>query len=98
FELGGKRTSLLAHQTPLSRRGFSPKSVSGISRPLHINARPAMELRLSLTSSGRKRMVKIVDGEEVEVLPGEVQGILEAQKRDVGILADFLAKSLLARR
>ncbi|MGG2743414.1 hypothetical protein ACQYY8_29175, partial [Pseudomonas aeruginosa] len=24
----------LAHQTPLSRRGFSPKSVSGISRPL----------------------------------------------------------------
>ncbi|MCS7901735.1 hypothetical protein N0412_23465, partial [Pseudomonas aeruginosa] len=27
-------TSLLAHQTPLSRRGFSPKSVSGISRPL----------------------------------------------------------------
>ncbi|MEX1904342.1 conjugal transfer protein TraG [Pseudomonas aeruginosa] len=34
FELGGKRTSLLAHQTPLSRRGFSPKSVSGISRPL----------------------------------------------------------------
>ncbi|MBN0477369.1 Eco57I restriction-modification methylase domain-containing protein, partial [Pseudomonas aeruginosa] len=35
FELGGKRTSLLAHQTPLSRRGFSPKSVSGISRPLH---------------------------------------------------------------
>lgn len=40
----------------------------------------------------------MVDGEEVEVLPGEVQGILEAQKRDVGILADFLAKSLLARR
>ncbi|WP_413787072.1 hypothetical protein, partial [Pseudomonas aeruginosa] len=37
FELGGKRTSLLAHQTPLSRRGFSPKSVSGISRPLHCN-------------------------------------------------------------
>nr|WP_262242744.1 VOC family protein [Pseudomonas aeruginosa] len=26
---------MLAHQTPLSRRGFSPKSVSGISRPLH---------------------------------------------------------------
>ncbi|MBF2983790.1 hypothetical protein HKT50_37225, partial [Pseudomonas aeruginosa] len=48
---------------------------------IYINARPAMELRLSLTSSGRKRMVKIVDGEEVEVLPGEVQGILEAQKR-----------------
>ncbi|MEW7934118.1 hypothetical protein [Pseudomonas aeruginosa] len=65
---------------------------------IYINARPAMELRLSLTSSGRKRMVKIVDGEEVEVLPGEVQGIQEAQKRDVGILADFLAKSLLARR
>ncbi|MEW4443800.1 hypothetical protein, partial [Pseudomonas paraeruginosa] len=38
FELGGKRTSLLAHQTPLSRRGFSPKSVSGISRPLHPEA------------------------------------------------------------
>ncbi|HFQ2794012.1 TPA: hypothetical protein ACHQHX_005029, partial [Pseudomonas aeruginosa] len=36
FELGGKRTSLLAHQTPLSRRGFSPKSVSGISRPLQL--------------------------------------------------------------
>ncbi|MFH0007617.1 hypothetical protein, partial [Pseudomonas aeruginosa] len=35
--LGGKRTSLLAHQTPLSRRGFSPKSVSGISRPLQTN-------------------------------------------------------------
>ncbi|MCK1855856.1 hypothetical protein MX650_24785, partial [Pseudomonas aeruginosa] len=34
FELGGKRTSLLAHQAPLSRQGFSPKSVSGISRPL----------------------------------------------------------------
>ncbi|MEI1059541.1 pilin, partial [Pseudomonas aeruginosa] len=33
----GKRTSLLAHQTPLSRRGFSPKSVSGISRPLQID-------------------------------------------------------------
>lgn len=65
---------------------------------IYINARPAMELRLSLTKSYRKRMVKIVDGEEVEVLPGEVQGILEAQKRDVGILADFLAKSLLARR
>ncbi|HHN3428564.1 TPA: hypothetical protein ACRN0U_003939, partial [Pseudomonas aeruginosa] len=59
---------------------------------IYINARPAMELRLSLTSSGHKRMVKIVDGEEVEVLPGEVQGILEDQKRDVGILADFLAK------
>ncbi len=29
---------------------------------IYINARPAMELRLSLTSSGRKRMVKIVDG------------------------------------
>ncbi|MFO1874659.1 hypothetical protein QOU05_19220, partial [Pseudomonas aeruginosa] len=27
----------LAHQTPLSRRGFSPKSVSGISRPLHLD-------------------------------------------------------------
>ena len=65
---------------------------------IYINARPAMELRFSLTSSGRKRIVKMVDGEEVEVLPGEVQGILEAQKRDVGILADFLAKSLLARR
>ncbi|WP_368407271.1 BPSL0761 family protein [Pseudomonas aeruginosa] len=39
FELGGKRTSLLAHQTPLSRRGFSPKSVSGISRPLQRLAR-----------------------------------------------------------
>ncbi|HGN2383388.1 TPA: HNH endonuclease, partial [Pseudomonas aeruginosa] len=37
FELGGKRTSLLAHQTPLSRRGFSPKSVSGISRPLQLS-------------------------------------------------------------
>ncbi|HFT6718063.1 hypothetical protein [Pseudomonas aeruginosa] len=61
-------------------------------------SRPTMKLRLSLTSSGHKRIVKIVDGEEVEVLPGEVQGILEAQKRDVGILADFLAKSLLARR
>ncbi|HBN9481760.1 TPA: hypothetical protein L3869_006675, partial [Pseudomonas aeruginosa] len=48
---------------------------------IYINARPAMELRLSLTSSGRKRIVKMVDGEEVEVLPGEVQGILEAQKR-----------------
>lgn len=34
LELGGKRTSLLAHQTPLSRRGFLPKSVSGISGPL----------------------------------------------------------------
>ncbi|WP_311058165.1 hypothetical protein, partial [Pseudomonas aeruginosa] len=34
LELGGKCTSLLAHQTPLSGRGFSPKSVSGISRPL----------------------------------------------------------------
>ncbi|WP_079743322.1 hypothetical protein, partial [Pseudomonas aeruginosa] len=65
---------------------------------IYINARPAMELRLSITSSGHKRIVKIVDGEEVEVLPGEVQGILEAQKRDVEILADFLAKSLLARR
>ncbi|MGC3844366.1 hypothetical protein [Pseudomonas aeruginosa] len=64
---------------------------------IYINARPEL-VRLSLTSSGRKRIVKIVDGEEVEVLPGEVQGILEAQKRDVGILADFLAKSLLARR
>ncbi|WP_264984879.1 hypothetical protein, partial [Pseudomonas aeruginosa] len=41
FELGGKRTSLLAHQTPLSRRGFSPKSVSGISRPLHYLSAPA---------------------------------------------------------
>ncbi|WP_226945829.1 hypothetical protein, partial [Pseudomonas aeruginosa] len=40
FELGGKRTSLLAHQTPLSRRGFSPKSVSGISRPLHMALSP----------------------------------------------------------
>ncbi|MBW6292603.1 hypothetical protein KZ863_26470, partial [Pseudomonas aeruginosa] len=38
FELGGKRTSLLAHQTPLSRRGFSPKSVSGISRPLQLGS------------------------------------------------------------
>ncbi|WP_039027989.1 hypothetical protein [Pseudomonas aeruginosa] len=65
---------------------------------IYINAQPAMEFKLSLTSSGRKRIVKMVDGEEVEVLPGEVQGILEAQKRDVGILADFLAKSLLARR
>ncbi|HFK1901246.1 hypothetical protein, partial [Pseudomonas aeruginosa] len=36
FELGGKRTSLLAHQAPLSRQGFSPKSVSGISRPLQM--------------------------------------------------------------
>ncbi len=31
LELGGKRTSLLAHQTPLSRQGLSPKSVSGIT-------------------------------------------------------------------
>ncbi|MEV1428164.1 hypothetical protein ABZQ40_32090, partial [Pseudomonas aeruginosa] len=43
FELGGKRTSLLAHQTPLSRRGFSPKSVSGISRPLQFQALNATE-------------------------------------------------------
>ncbi|MCS8556491.1 hypothetical protein N0603_07870 [Pseudomonas aeruginosa] len=63
---------------------------------IYINARSAMELKLILTSSGRKRIVKIVEGEEV-VLPGDVQGILESQKRDVGILADFLAKSLLVR-
>ncbi|WP_428998476.1 methyltransferase domain-containing protein, partial [Pseudomonas aeruginosa] len=42
FELGGKRTSLLAHQTPLSRRGFSPKSVSGISRPLQVTAQDSL--------------------------------------------------------
>lgn len=29
---------------------------------IYINARPAMELRLSLTSSGRKRVVKGVWG------------------------------------
>lgn len=45
-----------------------------------------------------KRVVKVVSGEEIELEPGDVQGILEAQKMDVGILADFLAKSLLARR
>ncbi|WP_216356188.1 RolB family protein, partial [Pseudomonas aeruginosa] len=41
----GKRTSLLAHQTPLSRRGFSPKSVSGISRPLQLQ--PALDIVVS---------------------------------------------------
>ncbi|KFB21838.1 hypothetical protein PGPR2_26170 [Pseudomonas aeruginosa PGPR2] len=65
---------------------------------IYINARPAMELRLSLTSSGRKRIVKVVDGEEVEVLSGESASPAPAARRDVGILADFLAKSLLARR
>ncbi|HFH4315146.1 hypothetical protein [Pseudomonas aeruginosa] len=65
-------------------------------KSIYINARSAMELKLILTSSGRKRIVKIVEGEEV-VLSGDVQGILESQKRDVGILADFLAKSLLVR-
>ncbi|WP_308220145.1 hypothetical protein [Pseudomonas aeruginosa] len=53
---------------------------------IFLNARPAMELELGLTNSGRKRVVKIVAGEEVEVLPGDVQNILESQKRDVGIL------------
>ncbi len=47
---------------------------------IYINARPAMEFKLSLTSSGRKKIVKIVDGDEVEMLPGDVQSILESQK------------------
>lgn len=65
---------------------------------IYLNARPAMELKLCLTHSGRKRVVKVVSGEEVELEPGDVQGLLEAQKRDVGILADFFAKSLLEQR
>ncbi|EPB6916783.1 hypothetical protein ACRRN4_005550 [Pseudomonas aeruginosa] len=65
---------------------------------IYLNARPAMELKLCLTRSGRKRVVKVVSGEEVELEPGDVQGLLEAQKRDVGILADFFAKSLLEQR
>ncbi|MEN1775665.1 hypothetical protein AAIH35_29935, partial [Pseudomonas aeruginosa] len=51
---------------------------------IYINARPAMELRLSLTSSGRKRIVKIVDGEEVEVLPGEVEEVAMTRLMQVG--------------
>ncbi|MFK1156068.1 hypothetical protein ACIUX3_19875, partial [Pseudomonas aeruginosa] len=55
FELGGKRTSLLAHQTPLSRRGFSPKSVSGISRPLHTGPLSGRDLQaLGLKDLARK--------------------------------------------
>lgn len=65
---------------------------------IYINARPAMEFKLSLTSSGRKKIVKIVDGEEVEMLPGDVQSILESQKMDVGILSDFFVQTLLERR
>ncbi|AHH49675.1 hypothetical protein ACPTGM_32605 [Pseudomonas aeruginosa] len=64
---------------------------------IYLNARPAMELRLCLTRSGRKRVVKVVSGEEIELEPGDVQDLLEAQKRDVGVLADFLAKSLFER-
>ncbi|MCV6446756.1 hypothetical protein OFL72_17230, partial [Pseudomonas aeruginosa] len=65
---------------------------------IYINARPAMEFKLSLTSSGRKKIVKIVDGDEVEMLPGDVQSILESQKMDVGILSDFFVQTLLERR
>ncbi|WP_205577341.1 hypothetical protein, partial [Pseudomonas aeruginosa] len=57
FELGGKRTSLLAHQTPLSRRGFSPKSVSGISRPLqtkHIPGNKTNKASMNATFSRMK--------------------------------------------
>ncbi|MGC3336353.1 Rhs element Vgr protein, partial [Pseudomonas aeruginosa] len=49
---------LLAHQTPLSRRGFSPKSVSGISRPLHFQlidhetGKPVAGRRVRVWSSG----------------------------------------------
>ncbi len=64
----------------------------------YLDARPAMEFKLSRTISGRQRIMMVVGGEELELHPGDVQGILEAQKRDVGILANFLAKSLLARR
>lgn len=64
---------------------------------IYLNARPAMELRLCLTRSGRKRVMKVVSGEEIELEPGEVQDLFEVQKRDVGILADFLAKSLFER-
>ncbi|EQA9004006.1 hypothetical protein APB26_10265 [Pseudomonas aeruginosa] len=64
---------------------------------IYLNARPAMELRLCLTRSGRKRVVKVVSGEEIELEPGDVQDLLEAKKRDVGVLADFLAKSLFER-
>ncbi|MCO3380895.1 hypothetical protein FA193_24655 [Pseudomonas aeruginosa] len=56
---------------------------------VYLDARPAMELKVSHTSSGRERIMMVVGGEEVELQPGDVQGILEAQKRDVGILADF---------
>lgn len=49
-------------------------------------------------ASGRKKIVKIVDGDEVEMLPGDVQSILESQKMDVGILSDFFVQTLLERR
>ena len=39
---------------------------------IYLNARPAMELRLCLTRSGRKRVVKVVSGEEIELEPGDV--------------------------
>ncbi|MEG6699052.1 hypothetical protein V2A93_33170 [Pseudomonas aeruginosa] len=63
-----------------------------------MNARPAKEFKLSLTSSGRKKIVKIVYGDEVEMLPGDVQSFLESQKMDVGILSDFFVQTLLERR
>ncbi|MEV1950145.1 hypothetical protein ABZR15_15705 [Pseudomonas aeruginosa] len=55
---------------------------------IYINARPAMEFKLSLTSSGRKKIVKIVDGDEVEMLPGDVQSIL-GSCRDKGKIHSF---------
>ncbi|WP_205334920.1 hypothetical protein, partial [Pseudomonas aeruginosa] len=54
FELGGKRTSLLAHQAPLSRQGFSPKSVSGISRPLQEFERGDFWVAMIFSCVGKK--------------------------------------------
>ncbi|MDV6648838.1 BREX-1 system adenine-specific DNA-methyltransferase PglX [Pseudomonas aeruginosa] len=50
---------MLAHQTPLSRRGFSPKSVSGISRPLQ-RAQVVAELEKLISNSSRDNVTERV--------------------------------------
>ncbi|MBG7476336.1 RusA family crossover junction endodeoxyribonuclease [Pseudomonas aeruginosa] len=67
---------MLAHQTPLSRRGFSPKSVSGISRPLQDRRKRDLDNLLkglldSLTKAGAWDDDGLVD--DLRIVRGEVK-------------------------
>ncbi|MEI1114073.1 LysR family transcriptional regulator [Pseudomonas aeruginosa] len=96
---------MLAHQTPLSRRGFSPKSVSGISRPLQSGLEARLQIRLltrttrsvSPTAAGERLLNAIGNRfDEIEAELDELSALRDKPAGTVRITSgDHIQRTLL---